>query len=305
MDDKARQRALGILAYVGLAIVVAGFVAGQFDRALIPLSFLGILLVAAGGFGLIQMAQKARLRPVQPPPPPVGGAPGVGARPPPPPLPGPAPPAGALPDLSRPARFDLTRERREYQARMRTPILLRVGMAVFFLGIGGFFLADGFIRGDPALGVLAVPVLLLSAFTFAVLRSVSRAPSEMVVGPEGLQFQFGPSESTLLRWSDPQFGVRLTIVSAAVNRSIDPTRTGSTYRLFAGFGSGLGRGTRILTALPREAAERVLREAEAHGISPLEVRRGVPGTVSEHTELRLVNGARPFTAGTPYVLPPD
>lgn len=300
MDDATTQRWYAIMAYLGLGLVIAGFIGNAFARVLLALAFVGLLLVAVGGFGLIGLSNRARRRPVQPlpPPPPVGASPGA------------PPPAGAgtpIPtswDLSRPVRFDLTAEYREYESQMRTAILMRAGFGVILVVFAAYFAGASLLRGDPTGVALAVMFLALAGFLFWVLRSVQRAPIEMEVGPDGIRFQLRPAGTVKLRWDDPQFGVRLTIVSAAANHSIDPRRSTATYRLFTGSGSGVGHGPRVLTAIPRPAIERILRQADARGLYPLERTLGLPGTVSERTELRLIAGARPFTAGVPYTLPP-
>lgn len=293
--DKARLRQLAIVAYAGLAIIVLGFV-GQIvlsalgDHAaassILSLAFLGILLVSVGGFGLILLGNQQMRRPIGP-----GPAPAPSAHPYYAAVPFLAP---ALPSLPKgeppPSRtFDLAAEAAAYHKRMRSAVLMRQGMYVLFGGLGIWVIVSSYLRGSLAAGLAFGGFLIaFGLILFLVVGQVDRAPLSLTVDPDGLHFGYPKSQRTSVRWTDPKFGMKLTSRSAEVNQNLDPPVSGPTYSLFSGMGSGLGRGPRVYTEIPRECFDLLLQRAQIAGLQVTPRVEGVPGTISERLTYRVV-----------------
>jgi len=289
MDERRQSRLLGVVAYVGIGLVVLS----ELEHPIVPIEvgILGFVLILAGAIPLMVLSRRSMLRrvPISPPPPTVGW-PGA-------PLPlasTPVPPPG-VPDLAVPVRFDLAREYREYKARMRTAILMRTAMYSFLVILGGYSIAAGLLYGRVAGLVLGVIFIVFGGSLYYLLRQIDHAPNQVTVGPAGVAFEMVPARTLTLRWDDPSFGMRFIVTSAEVNRMRDPPREGPSFVLFTGRGSGVGAGPRILTEIPVECFRLLLRQGEAHGWQALEGTEGAVGTFSERRTYRFFRGFGPVT----------
>lgn len=280
--SRRQSRLLAILAYVGILL----FVLGVIERAYIPPFVVGIgfLLIIVGGVGLLALTRRERLRPtgaVKPSPLPGFGVPLDLA---------PPPPDSLLQevDLTRTVSVDLSTEYRTYKRSMRFPVFARVGMYLFLIGVAGWGLAEGILRRDPILIGFGIAFIALSGWLFSVLRSVNRGVTGMIVGPAGIEFALDGPAKVLMRWEDPQFGLKVTERSAESNRQGDPPRDTTTYRLFTGPGSGVGRPPRILTEVPAECVTLVMAFARARQLRVIPGVEGAPGTVSARRTYRIL-----------------
>jgi hypothetical protein len=289
VDDKRRSRLLGVVAYVGIGLVVLS----ELGHAYVPIEvgILGFGLILAGAIPLMVLARQSMLRrvPVTPPSPATAAA---GA-----PLPlasAPAPPHRA-PDLAAPVRFDLSREYQGYKARMRTAILMRTAMYSFLVLLGVYSIATGLLYDRVAGLVLGAIFIVFGGSLYYFLRQIDHAPNQLTVGPSGVAFEMVPARTLTLRWDDPSFGMRFIVTSAGVNRMRDPPLEGPSFLLFTGRGSGVGSGPRILTEIPVECFRLLLLQGEAHGWQAPEGTEGVVGTVSERRTYRFFRGFGPVT----------
>jgi hypothetical protein len=277
MDSKVKQRLWFGCAMLGLALVIGGLTIGQ---GYIPpeLVVLGFVLLITGYAGLSSLARQDRLRKVAAAPAPLASS---------------SAPTTGLPStwemgapsstdaLAASVRFDLSRERAAYKARMRSAILLRAGMYCFLMGLGGVALALGLLQGRIVGVGFGAALIAFGAALMMFLSTIDRAPVEMTVSPDGMLFRLLPKLEVSLRWDDPRFGAKMIATSAEVNRTLDPSRTGPSFVFFTGSGSGVGHGPRIMTEISSECFTLLLREARIHGLRLLENTEGSPGTVSE------------------------
>ncbi|MCI4335847.1 MAG: hypothetical protein L3K17_01425 [Thermoplasmata archaeon] len=292
--DKVRQKQLATVTYSGLAIIFLGF-GGQFvlsalgdhaaASAILSLSFVGILLVAVGGFGLISLGNRQMRRPIGTGPVPVASPHPYYAS-----VPFLAPPVPSLPDLAPPPSraFDLAAEAAAYRHRMRTPVRMRQGMYLYLNGLGIAFIVYSYLRGNLAGGlVLGGFLIAFGLILFVLVGQVDRAPLSITVDQDGMHFEYPKSKRTSIRWTDPKFGVRLSTRSAEVNQNLDPPVSGPTYSLFTGRGSGQRSGPRVLTDIPRECFDLLLQRAQLAGLQVNPRVEGVPGTISERLTYRV------------------
>ena len=115
---------------------------------------------------------------------------------------------------------------------------------------------------------------------------------EVSVGPLGVAAVLDTGKVSVLKWDDPKFGLRIIETPPEVNRLRNPPRAGTTYRLFTGPGSGVGRAPRMLTDIPAECAALILAFAKAKGIHIERKLQGVQGTMSARLDNRLTSVTR-------------
>ena len=282
---RRQSRLLAILAYVGIAL----FALGVIERAYIPPFVVGIgfLLIIVGGVGLLALARRERLRPtgaVKPPPLPGYGVP-LDLVPPPPES------VRQDVDLTRTVSVDLSTEYRAYKRSMRFPVYARAGMYLILVGVAGWGLAEGILRRDPILIGFGIAFIAFSGWAFSVLRSVDRGVTGLTIGPAGIEFALDGPAKVLMRWEDPHFGLKVIERSAESNRQADPPRDTTTYRLFTGPGSRVGRPPRILTEVPADCVTLVMAFANARQLRIIPGVEGAPGTVSARRTYRILSPA--------------
>jgi len=192
--------------------------------------------------------------------------------------------------LQHVVKFDLSAEYRAYKARMRFPVLFRMGVYAFIIGLGVYSIAAG-ILDSHTIGIAYGAVLVVLGATLAVfIRGVGRGVDWISIGPSGIAAHLVPSPEVTLPWSSPLFGARIIETSAAVNQARNPPRSGPTFRFFCGTGSGMGSGPRVLTDIPFECYQLILAQASAHKLQVIDKIEGPRGTVSERRVVRITAG---------------
>jgi hypothetical protein len=298
MDAKVQARLLSVAAYIGIALVLLSTLGKQYWLTLLAIP--AFALIIAGGVGLIILQRRESLRKVSPPGSESALGAGAGI-----PLPQsgyttpPVPPpmafaqSGTLPiepSLQREVKFDLSKEYRQYKARMRVPVLFRMGVYAFIIGLGAYSIAEGLLELHTV-GIAYGAVLVLLGATLAVfIRGVGRGVDWISVGPSGIVAHLVPSPEVTLPWSSPLFGARIIETSAAVNQAKDPPKSGPTFQFFCGTGSGMGRGPRVLTAIPIDCYQLILAQAAARQLQIADRVEGPRGTVSERRVIRITAG---------------
>jgi hypothetical protein len=290
MNLRQKSRAFATAAWIGVAVVLTSVL----GRPIVPfsLAFLGFAMIVIGGFGLIILAQREGLRPVPP---------------------GPTPNSGSVPTLVPPPlerspvtsdfgrhlapqvdrattiSFDLSQEFREYKRSVRPWVWFLLGFTIFLLSLAGLVLETAVVRRSYVGLPFGIALLGLCVFLFSVVSTLNRGATQVSIGPEGISFLHLPPKEVMLRWADPTFDVRVTLTSAAVNRTRDPPRDADTYTLFTWYSSLRELGPRIETDIPPDCFRLLLASAEAYGLRTTEVRQGVSGTISERLAYRLVH----------------
>ncbi|MGI0132917.1 MAG: hypothetical protein ACREDK_07515 [Thermoplasmata archaeon] len=298
MESKRLSRLLGFVAYVGLALVLISILGQAYHLFLLAIP--GFLLLIIGGFGLIGVAHRESMRrvasPPTLPPPTFTGFPIVGhpnltgfAPLPPPPLEGVTTPLVQATDLRTDRKFDLSTEYRQYRKQMRVPVLMRMGLYAFLIGLGGWAAGEGLWFGSISGVILGSLFIALGGVLMVVVRGIGRGVDWLMVGPSGITAHLRPTTLVAFPWASPRFGIRITETSKEANQVLRPGQDRATYRFFTGRGSGMGGGARVLTEIPAECARLILSHAQSHGLTISDRMEGPPGTVSQRRVYRITS----------------
>ncbi len=291
-DAKIRRqsRLWFVVAIVGLVLVMVSVFGKSYG--LIDLAFAGFPLVVLGGAALIALSRRAQLRPTG------AEAPTT--------IPLPAgtwlpldlrtslatDPAETSPghvDMDSVHEFKLSAEHQRYKQETRFQVLLRIGTYCFMIALFGYLVVFGVLTRNPSLVVLGGFFVTFASVLIFQVRSVYRGVAVVSVGPVGVAAVLDTGKVSVLKWDDPKFGLRIIETPPEVNRLRNPPRAGTTYRLFTGPGSGVGRPPRMLTDVPAECATLILAFAQDKGIHVERKLQGVQGTMSARLDNRLTS----------------